>query len=207
MASVKFPNVPKPIIGACSDGFPKHSCESQSECSEFICFQEPLIAVQTTTTFDAQVPSHVNQTTLNPQPMFQPGVKQSMSQPSFLFDDPWSEDFDFVEKSFHLQQLPPKNPLPAKLPTLLKVGEDPFDPWNEEVGDFDQDSQLPCFDKASNPQQWIPTFEPQNHPTLRKVGELDHDPWNTCEQLNGTLNRQPNVQTSSSRFVDTRNAL
>ena len=207
MASVKFPNVPKPIIGACSDGFPKHSRESQSECSEFICFQEPLIAVQPTTTFDAQVPIHVNPNTLNPQPMFQPDVKHSMSQPSFLFDDPWSEDFDYVEKSFHSQQLPTKNPSPVKFPTLLKVGEDPYDPWNDEVCDLGQGSQLPCFGSACNPQQRISTFEPTCHPTLRKAGELDHDPWNTCEQLYGTLNHQPDVQPSSSRFVDTRNAL
>ena len=207
MASVKFPNVPKPIIGACSDGFPKQLRESQSECSEFICFQEPLIAFQPTTTFDAQVSSHVNPNILNPQPLFQPDVKASMSQPSFVFDDPWSEDFDYVEKSFHAQQLPTKNPSPVKFPTLLKVGEDPYDPWNDEVCDLGQGSQLPCFGSECKPQKRIPTFEPACQPTLTKAGELDHDPWNTREQLYGTWNHQPNVQSSSSRVVDTRNAL
>ena len=207
MASVKFPNVPKPIVGACSDGFPKPLRESQSECSEFICFQEPLFAFQPTKTADAQVPSHANPNISNPQPQFQPDVKPSMPQPSFIFEDPWSEDFDYVEKAYHAQQLPSKNPSPVKFPTLFKVGEDPYDPWNIDACDLGQCSELPCFGSECKPKERFPTFEPKRQPTLTKVGETDHDPWNTWEQSYEIQNPQQTMQSSSSRVVDTRNAL
>ena len=209
MASVKFPNVPKPIVGACSDGFPKPLRESQSECSEFICFQEPLFAFQPTKTVDAQVPRHVNPNISNPQPQFQPDVKPAVSQPSFVFDDPWSEDVDHVAKSYNTQQLPSKNPLPVKFPTLLKVGEDPYDPWNTDACDFEHCTQLPCFGGESKPKpkERFSTFEPNRQPILTKAGETDHDPWNTWEQLYGVRNPQQTMQSSSSKVVDTRNAL
>ena len=209
MASVKFPNVPKPIVGACSDGFPKPLRESQSECSEFICFQEPLFAFQPTKTVDAQVPRSVNPNISNPQPQFQPDVKPAVSQPSFVFDDPWSEDVDHVATSYHTQQLPSKNPFSVKFPTLFKVGEDPYDPWNTDDCDLEHCTQLPCFGGESKPKttERSSTFEPNRQPSLAKAGETDHDPWNTWEQLYGVRNPQPTMQSFSSKVVDTRNAL
>ena len=136
MASTKFPNAPKPIVGACSDGFPKPIVASPSESSEFICFQEPLLAFQPTRTVNAQVPRHVNPTISNLQPQFQPDVRPDASQPIFVLDDPWNEDVDHVAQSINAPQLCFKNPVPVKFPTLLKVREDPYDPWNSDVCDL-----------------------------------------------------------------------
>ena len=51
-------------------------------------------------------------------------------------------------------------------------------------------------------------LEPHNQPVLLKAGDDIHDPWNIREQLPGFHNlNQPTKQSSSSKFVDTRNAL
>ena len=209
MDSVKFPNVPKPIVGACSDGFPKPIVACHSECSEYICFQEPLFAFQPTRTVDAQVPRHVNPNISNPQPQFQPDVKPDLSQPSFVLDDPWSEDVDHVTQSSNTPHLPPKKHVPVNFPTLLKVGEDPYDPWNTDACDLEHCTQLPCFGGQPQPKhkERFSTFEPNRQPILAKAGENDHDPWNTCEQLYGVQNLQPTKKSFSSNFVDIRNAL
>ena len=209
MDSVKFPNVPKPIVGACSDGFPKPIVASHSECSEYICFQEPLFAFQPTRTVDAQVPRHVNPNISNPQPQFQPDVKPDLSQPSFVLDDPWSEDVDHVTQSSNTPHLPPKKHVPVNFRTLLKVGEDPYDPWNTDACDLEHCTQLPCFGGQPQPKhkERFSTFEPNRQPILAKAGENDHDPWNTCEQLYGVQNLQPTKKSFSSNFVDIRNAL
>ena len=209
MDSVKFPNVPKPIVGACSDGFPKPIVACHSECSEYICFQEPLFAFQPTRTVDAQVPRHVNPNISNPQPQFQPDVKPDLSQPSFVLDDPWSEDVDHVTQSSNTPLLPSKKHVPVNFPTLLKVGEDPYDPWNTDACDLEHCTQLPCFGGQPQPKhkERFSTFEPNRQPILAKAGENDHDPWNTCEQLYGVQNLQPTMKSFSSNIVDTRNAL
>ena len=178
MASTKFPNAPKPIVGACSDGFSKPLVASLSESSEFICFQEPLLVFQPTRTVNAQVPRQVNPTIPNPQPQFQPDVKPDASQPIFVLDDPWSEDVDHVAQSINAPHLCFKDPVPVKFPTLLKVGEEPYDHWNSDVCDLEHCKPLPCFGVEPQPKykERCSTFEPYNQPILAKAGEDDHDP-------------------------------
>ena len=67
-----------------------------------------------------------------------------------------------------------------------------------------------CFGGESKPKHKdrVPTFEPHNQPVLLKAGDDIHDPWNIREQLHCFHNlQQPTLQSSSSSFVDTRNAL
>ena len=212
MTPTKFPNTPKPIFGSCSDGFPKPIVSSVSESSEVICFHEPLLAFQSNQTVSEQVPRQVNQTVSNPKPQFQPDVKPDMTQSFFAVYDPWNEDVDTVDQSMTAtSNLVFQDPIPVKVPTLFKVGEDPYDPWNSFVGDVEPfNTPLPCFGGESKPnhKDRVPTVEPHNQPVLLKAGDDIHDPWNIREQLHCPHNLQrPTLQSSSSSFVDTRNAL
>ena len=212
MTPTKFPNTPKPIFGSCSDGFPKPIVSSVSESSEVICFHEPLLAFQSNQTVSEQVPRQVNQTVSNPKPQFQPDVKPDMTQSFFAVHDPWNEDVDTVDQSMTAtSNLVFQDPIPVKVPTLFKVGEDPYDPWNSFVGDVEPfNTPLPCFGGESKPnhKDRVPTVEPHNQPVLLKAGDDIHDPWNIREQLHCSHNLQrPTLQSSSSSFVDTRNAL
>ena len=205
MTSTKFPNTPKPIFGSCSDGFPKPNVPSVSESSEVICFHEPLLAFQSNQTISEPVPRQFNPTVSNLKPQFQPDVKPDMTQSFFALHDPWNEDVDSVDQSMTAPSgVVFRDPIPVKVPTLLKVGDDPFDPWNPPVGDEDYfNTPLPCFGGESKP-----TVEPLNQPVLLKAGDEVHDPWNIREQLLGFNNLQrTTLQYSSSSFVDTRNAL
>ena len=207
MPPTKFPNTPKPIVGACSDGFPKPAVSSASEFSEFICFHEPLLAFQST---KAQVPRQFNPAVSNPKPQFQPDVKPDMSQSFFAVYDPWNEDMDHVEHSVNQPHMCSKDPIHVKFPTLCKVGEDPYDPWNSFVCDEEACTPLPRFGTEPKPKHKdrLSTFEPHNQPVLAKAGEDIHDPWNVCEQLYGFNHlQQPTMHSSSSCHVDTRNAL
>ena len=148
----------------------------------------------------------------NPKPQFQPDVKPDMTQSFFAVHDPWNEDVDTVDQSMTAtSNLVFQDPIPVKVPTLFKVGEDPYDPWNPYVCDVESGNQpLPCFGGESKPKHKdrVPTFEPHNQPVLLKAGDDIHDPWNIREQLHCFHNlQQPTLQSSSSSFVDTRNAL
>ena len=136
MSTTKFPNAPKPIVGACSDGFPKPVAASVSEYSEFICFHEPLLACQSNPTVKPQVLRQVNQTALNPEPKFQTTVKPDLSKPFVDVYDPWNEDVHQMEELVNSHNCF-KGSVPVKVPSLLKVGEDPYDPWNIYECDVD----------------------------------------------------------------------
>ena len=212
MIPTKFPNTPKPIFGSCSDGFPKPFALSVSESSEVICFHEPLLAFQSNQSVNEQASRQANQTVSNPKLQFQPAANRDMPQSVFAMHDPWNEDVDTVDRSLKARSnMSFQDPLFVNVPTLLKVGEDPYDPWNPHVCDVEPCSQpLPHFGGDSEPEQTAcpPTLEPLNQPVLLKAGEDIHDPWNICEQLHCLYNlQQPTLQSSSCSFVDPRNAL
>ena len=202
MTPTKFPNTPKPIFEPCSDGFPKPYTSSVSEASEVICFHEPMLAFQSNQSVNDQVSRQVKQPVSNPKLQFQPVVNRDMPQSVFAMHDPWHEDVDPVP--FH-------DPPSVNVPTLLKVGEDPYDPWNPHVCDVEPQSQpVPTFGRHLEPKPTAcpPKPEPFNQPVLLKAGEDIHDPWNICEQLHCFYNlQQPTLQSSSCNVVDPRNAL
>ena len=143
MTPTKFPNTPKPILGACSDGFPKPFALSVSESSEVICFNEPLLAFQSyNQPVNEQASRQVNQSISNLKPQFQPAVTRDVTQSVFDMHDPWNEVVDTVENSL-MSRAPASFPDPpfVKVPTLLKVGEDPYDPWNLHVCDVEPCNQ------------------------------------------------------------------
>ena len=212
MTPTKFPNTPKPIFGSCSDGFPKPIALSVSESSEVICFHEPLLAFQSNNSVNEQASRQVNQTVSNPKLQFEPVANRDMSQSSFVMHDPWNECVDTVEQSLPAQSnMSFQDPPISNVPTLLKVGEDPNDPWNPHVLDVEPCRQpLPHFGGDSEPKQTDcpPTSKPLNKPVLLKAGEDIHDPWNICDQLHRFYNlQQQTLQTSSCSGVDPRNAL
>ena len=213
MTSTKFPNTPKPILGACSDGFPKPFAWSGSESSEVICFNEPLLAFQSNNQpVNEQASRQVNQSVSNLKPQFQPAVTREVTQSVFDMHDPWNVDVNTVESSM-MSRASASFPDPpfVKVPTLLKVGEDPYDPWNLHVCDVEPCNQpIPHFGGDLEPKQTVgqPNLEPSNLPVLLKAGEDIHDPWNVHEQLNGFYNFQQRIsQSSSCSHVDPRNAL
>ena len=209
MSTTKFPNSPKPIVGACSDGFPKPVAACVSEYSEVICFHEPLLACQSNPTVKPQVLRQVNQTALNPEPKFQTTVKPEWSKPFVDVYDPLNEDVHQMEEPVNSHKCF-KGSVPVKVPSLLKVGEDPYDPWNIYECDVDSCGPLPCFGVTPkpNPMDRFSNLEPQTKLVLLKAGDDIHDPWNIREQLPGFHNlNQPTKQSSCSNFVDTRNAL
>ena len=69
----------------------------------------------------------------------------------------------------------------------MKVGEDPYDPWNPFVPDVEPylRQPIPHFGSDSEPKQTghQPNTQPTNEPVLLKAGEDIHDPWNICDQL------------------------
>ena len=97
-----------------------------------------------------------------------------------------------------------------KIPTLMKVGEDPTDPWNPYafVVEPGLEQSIPQFGRNSGQKQTGCSSKPLNKPVLLKMGEDPHDPWNICEQLHGCQNLEHQTpQTSSCIRVDPRNAL
>ena len=103
-------------------------------------------------------------------------------------------------------------------PTLLKVGEDPNDPWNsfDTFGEStDLKQQIPHFGLDTGSKRTGPSTHdkplPQT-PVLVKLEEDPNDPWNTFEHFCACTNFEHHVPKSdfhNSVFAcaDPRNAL
>ena len=212
MTSTKFPNTPKPTLESFPDGFPKPIALSVSESSEVVCFHEPLLACQSNQSVNFQASGQVNQTVPNQNLQFAPVANSARSQLGFVMHDPWNEPEEMVEQSLPVESNISIQGFPIPfVPTLMKVGEDPNDPWNHFVPDVEPYLQpIPHFGSDSEPKQTghQPNTQPTNKPVLLKAGEDIHDPWNICDQPHRFYNlQQQTLQTSSCSDVDPRNAL
>ena len=197
MSTTKFPNSPKPIVGACSDGFPKPVAAWVSEYSEVICFHEPLLACQSNPTVKPQVLRQVNQTALNPEPKFQTTVKPELSKPFVDVYDPLNEDVHQMEEPVNSHKCF-KGSGPVKVPSLLKVGEDPYDPWNIYECDVDSCGPLPCFGVTPkpNPMELLPTWNHKPNLSFSKQGmiSMTHGTFvNNCLVFTTSTNQQSSL--------------
>ena len=212
MTSPKFPNTPKPSFGSFSDGFPKPHKGSGSEFSEVICFNEPLLACQSNDLVNEQTPVQVSQTIQNRK--FRPAPAQifAVFQPSSVMHDPWSETEEPVSQSLPDNcDMSVQGPSIPNRPTLMKVGEDPYDPWNPCVSvevPHDVNQSIPRFghDLGRKQTGCFSNTKPLHTPVLSKLGE---DPY---DQIQGCLNLEhQTLQTKRPLHihirVDPRNAL
>ena len=122
--------------------------------AEVICFNQPLLACQSNDLVNEQTPVQVSQT--NQQ--FRPAPAQifAVFEPSSVMHDPWNETEGPVSQSLpDNYDMSAKGPSIPNRPTLMKVGEDPNDPWNPCVSvDVPRVNQsIPRFGHDSGPKQ------------------------------------------------------
>ena len=190
----------------------------QTVCMPFVevtCFNQPLLACQSNDLVNEQTPVQVSQT--NQQ--FRPAPAQifAVFEPSSVMHDPWNETEGPVSQSLpDNYDMSAKGPSIPNRPTLMKVGEDPNDPWNPCVSvDVPRVNQsIPRFGHDSGPKQTgcSSNTKPLHTPVFSKLGDDPYDPWNTCEQIHGCINLEhQKLQTMRPLGihirVDPRNAL
>ena len=158
-----------------------------------------------------------------PKQKFRPAPAKAYAvfQPGDDSFDPWkeTENLDSHDQPLLRNITQPSHGISTfGKPMILKVGEDPNDPWNS----------FETFGESTYPNQQIPHFGHENGPkppglstsdkplpqtpVLVKVGEDPNDPWNTFEHFCGCTNPehrmlQTDFQYSLFARADPRNAL